>query len=416
MSEPNMKTDFWKLRSSEALYILSSRVFVAVITLHLLGDDSIWLSSAFLFTYFMSKSLAGILLSHRLEAFPKKLVLMILSGLFILIVLTSIISVPLLGFSCKLVLPIAAAIGFVDSFYVSVVNAFIPSVVEKKDIDDAFRKTFLMQASVDLFGITLGMTGYTLLGVIPIFWIALAGTCIVLVIQKRINHNGDTSGISSPHSKSSIMKSLSLFIHYRFEPWWALSSLIINLFLVPFSSFIIPYVIVKVSAESPIFIGLIEGCAASGAIASSFYIQKKAEQSIGKSGAVIASFFTLSLAFLVLSLSTNILVWSVFTFLMGMAIVMNNVSVEASRSVAIPEEHRVKIQTIHNCIIGMGNPFGLLIVPYVVSKYSYSTALLFSCISVFLVAVFVRFIPLFNVLLANDGDVSNLYKHTYGDQ
>lgn len=416
MSVLYMKTDFWKLRSSEALYILSSRVFVAVMTLHLLSDDSIWLSSAFLFTYFMTKSLAGILLSHRLEAFPKKHLLMILTGFFIFIVLASGLSAPSLGFSSQLVLPVAAGIGFVDSFYASVVNAFIPDVVEKKELDDAFRKTFLMQASVDLFGIALGMTGYTLLGLTTILWIILAGACIVLIIQKRIIHKGHASVIISSDSKSSIVKSLSLFLHYRFEPWWALSSLIINLFLVPFSSFVIPYVIVKVSSESPMFIGMIEGCAASGAIASSFYIQKKAEQSIGKSGVVIVSFFILSLAFLMLSLSTNVLVWSVLAFLMGMAIVMNNVSVEASRSVAIPEEHRVKIQTIHNCIIGLGNPFGLLIVPYIVSKYSYSTALLLSCVSVFLVAVFVKFIPQFNVLLANDSDVSNLYKHTYGDQ
>lgn len=416
MSVLYMKTDFWKLRSSEAIYILSSRVFVAVMTLYLLSEDSIWRSSAFLFTYFMTRSLAGILLSHRLEAFPKKRLLMILTGFFIFVVLASILSASALGFSSKLVFPVAAGIGFVDSFYASVVNAFIPDVVEKEHIDDAFRKTFLMQASIDLFGIALGMTGYTLLGLTTIFWIILAGACIALVIQKIIIHEGRASVVNSSDSKTSIVKSLSLFFHYRFEPWWALSSLIINLFLVPFSSFMIPYVIVKVSAQSPMFIGLIEGCAASGAIASSFYIQKKAEQFIGKSGVVILSFFTLSLAFLVLSLSLNVLVWSTLAFLMGMAIVMNNVSVEACRSVAIPAEHRVKIQTIHNCIIGLGNPFGMLIVPYVVSKYSYSTALLFSCLSVFVVAVFVRFIPLFNVLLANDSDVSNLYKHTYGDQ
>ncbi|MDC9582538.1 MFS transporter, partial [Xenorhabdus sp. PR6a] len=165
-----------------------------------------------------------------------------------------------------------------------------------------------------------------------------------------------------------------------------------------------------------IFIGLIEGCAALGAITSSLYIQQKAEHFIGKSKVVIVSFFTLSFSFLMLSLSVNVWAWSVLVFFMGVVIVMNNVSVEASRSIAIPEEHRVKIQTIHNCIIGLGNPFGLLVIPYIVSKYSYSTALIFSCISVFLVAVFVKFIPMFDVLLDNDRDVSNLYKHTYGDK
>lgn len=411
-----MKTDFWKLRSSEALYILSSRIIVAAMTLHLLNSYSIWLSSAFLFTYFITKSLAGILLSHRLEAFPKKHLLMILTVFFIFIVLASIFCAPLLETSSKIVLPVAAGIGFVDSFYASVVNAFIPEVVEKKDIDDAFRKTFLMQAYVDLFGIALGMTGYTLLGLKTILEIILAGAFIVLMIQNIIIHKGNASIIIPSNSKNSIVNSLSLFFHYRFEPWWALSSLIINLFLVPFSSFMIPYVIVKISAGSPIFIGLIEGCAAAGAITSSFWVQKKAEQAIGKSRVVILSFFILSLAFLMLSLSTNILAWSLLAFMMGMAIVMNNVSVEASRSVAIPEENRVKIQTIHNCIIGIGNPFGQLIVPYVVSKYTYSTALLVSCISIFIVAVFVRFIPHFNVLLDNDSDVSNLYKYTYGDK
>lgn len=273
----------------------------------------------------------------------------------------------------------------------------------------------MLQAFVDLFGIALGMTGYSLFGMMAIFQGILAAACSVLVIQKLITHHGYYSGSSSPHSKSSIIKSLSVFFHYRFEPWWALSSLIINFFLVPFSSFMIPYVIVKISAENPIFIGVIEGCAASGAMASSLYIQKQFDQSIGKAGTVIVSFFTLSLAFLMLSLSTDIISWAVLAFLMGAAIVMNNVSVEERRSLAIPEKHRVKIQTIHNCIISLGTPAGLLIVPYIVSKQGYSTALVFSCVSILIVAVFVRFIPLFNALLANNSNVSDLYQQTYGD-
>lgn len=132
----------------------------------------------------------------------------------------------------------------------------------------------MIQAFIDLFGIALGMTGYSLFGMMAIFQGILATACIVLVIQKLITHHGYYSVSSSSHSKSSIIKSLSVFFHYRFEPWWALSSLIINFFLVPFSSFMIPYVIVKISSENPIFIGVIEGCAASGAMASSFYIQK----------------------------------------------------------------------------------------------------------------------------------------------
>ena len=410
-----MKSDFWKLRSSEALYTLSSRVFVAVITLHLLNDGNLWLSPAFLFTYAIIKSLAGIFVGHRLEAFPKKYSLMILTSLFILIVLTSMICASSQGFSGPLVLPVAAGLGFVDSFYTSIVNAFIPSIVEKKDVGDAFRKTFMLQAFVDLFGIALGMTGYSLFGMMAIFQGILATACSVLVIQKLITHHGYYSGSSSPHSKSSIIKSLSVFFHYRFEPWWALSSLIINFFLVPFSSYMIPYVIVKISAEHPIFIGVIEGCAASGAMASSLYIQKQFDQFIGKARTVIVSFFTLSLAFLMLSLSTDIISWAVLAFLMGAAIVMNNVSVEERRSLAIPEKHRVKIQTIHNCIISLGTPAGLLIVPYIVSKQGYSTALIFSCVSILIVAVFVRFIPLFNALLANNSNVSDLYQQTYGD-
>ncbi|MDC9583332.1 hypothetical protein PSI15_17650, partial [Xenorhabdus sp. PR6a] len=176
---------------------------------------------------------------------------MMLTSFFIFIVLLSTISIPSLGFSSKIILPVAAGIGFIDSFYASVVNAFIPDVVEKNDIDDAFRKTFLMQASVDLFGTALGMTGYTLLRLTSIFWIILVGACIALLIQKFIFHKGYGQVIFSKNKKSNIVNSLSIFFHYRFEPWWALLSLIINFFLVPFSSFVIPYVIIKISTESP---------------------------------------------------------------------------------------------------------------------------------------------------------------------
>lgn len=410
-----MQNDFWKLRSSEALYLLSSRIFVAVMTIHLLSNDFIWLSSGFLFSCFMARSLSGIILSHRMEKLPKKALLMSLSVLFSGIVFATILNEKYFSFNLISLSFIALSLGFVDSFYSAVVNAFIPKVVEKTCINDAFRKTFLIQSSVDLFGIALGMTGYSILGITKIFWLILVCSGTVLVIQGSLINKGFFTISSTTYSADSIIKTLSLFFHYRFEPWWALSSMIINFFLVSFSVFMIPYVIVHISSGSPLMVGLIEGCAAIGAILSSVLVQEKIELLIGKAGTVILSFFSIGIVFLILSFTSNIIIWSILAFIMGLAIVMNNVSVEANRSIAIPEENRVKIQTVHNCIIRLGNPFGLIIIPYIVTNYSSSMALLISCIIILFVAVTIRFIPLFYELLDSDGDITDLYKRKYGD-
>lgn len=235
----------------------------------------------------------------------------------------------------------------------------------------------------------------------------------VIVVQYRIINKGLVTNLRLQVANQSIVKTLALFCHYRFKPWWALSSTMINFFLVSFSSFIIPYVMVQVFLVNPIMIGLIEGCAAAGALVASFKVQRIVESLIGKTGIVVLSFVVVGSEFILFSLTDNIISWSLLTFILGMAVVLNNVSVEACRSIAIPEEHRVKIQSIHNGVIGLGNPFGLLLIPYIITHYSYSMALILSGLMVLIIFVYIRFIPLFYDLLGSDA--TDLYKRKYGD-
>ncbi|OTA21031.1 MFS transporter [Xenorhabdus beddingii] len=410
-----MTSDFWKVRYAESLYILSSRIFIAIVTLYLLRSDSIWLSSYFLFFYFMSKSLFGIFFAHKFEKSEKKRFLIQLIFLFIGISLATIMFNSM-KISSLIFMFIVIGIGFVEAFFVPVVNAFIPAIVENNAIVEVFRKTFLIQSVNNLFGIAIGMVGYQSIGFENMIWSIVMLSLISLIILISLDCKGAPFFSEQSFPNNSLKDSIAIFMNYRFEPWWAFCSMIINMFLVSFSSLIIPYFIVKIAEGKPISMGLIEGCAAGGAIFSSCYFQKKVESIIGKAQCVIFSFFMIGFCFFLLSFTHEIFIWSLLAFVMGMAIVMNNVSVESSRSIAIPEKNRVKIQTIHNALIGIGNPLGLLFIPFIMTNYGYIFTLIISSSIVIVVAIFVRFIPLFYELLTStQDDIANLYEKKYGD-
>ncbi|WP_323866126.1 MFS transporter [Xenorhabdus cabanillasii] len=408
-------SDFLKVRYSESIYILSSRILISIVTLYFLNNNSVWLSSYFLFSYFMSRSAFGIFLAHALEKKEKKKTLIVLMLLFISMSLFAIVinSIDINNFSFIL---IAMGVGFIDSFFISIVNAFIPSIVDNKMIEMSFRQTFLIQASNNLFGIALGMAGYESMGITNMMWGITGASFIVILILSSLKNKGKHTYSGKADTHNNINKTIKVFIGYRFEPYWALASLLINMSLAPFSSLIIPYFVVKVAGDKPIMIGVIEGCAAAGAIFSSYYFQKKAELLIGKARSVILSFGILGLCFLLLSVVCHIFIWCFLAFLMGMVIIINNVCIESSRAIAIPEKNRVKVQVMHNACIVIGNPLGLLITPFLITNYGYTAALMVYALIVILVAIFIRFIPLFNELLSkNQEDIINLYEIKYGD-
>lgn len=117
-------------------------------TLHLLGNASLWLSSGFLFSYYMARSLGGLTLAHRLEPLAKKFLLISLSGLFAVVLVITVVYTINYQFTIFSATLLALILGCIDSVYTAVVNAFIPKLVTKQSIDDAFRKTFLLQASI----------------------------------------------------------------------------------------------------------------------------------------------------------------------------------------------------------------------------------------------------------------------------
>ncbi|WP_319924916.1 hypothetical protein [Xenorhabdus littoralis] len=363
----------------------------------------------------MSRSVFGIFFAHSFEKREKKKTLMTLILLFISILLFAIAigSININGFFFII---IAMGIGFIDSLFISIVNAFIPSIVDNKMIEKSFRQTFLIQASNNLFGIALGMAGYESIGITNMLWSITGASFIVILILSSLKNKGRYTYSGKSDTHGNVNKTIKVFIGYRFEPYWALASLLINMSLAPFSSLVIPYFVVKVAGDKPIMIGVIEGCAAAGAIFSSYYFQKKAELLIGKVRSVIISFGVLGLCFLLLSIVCHVFIWCLLAFLMGMVIIINNVCIESSRAIAIPEKNRVKVQVMHNACIVIGNPLGLLITPFLITNYGYTAALMAYSLIVILVAIFIRFIPLFNELLSkNQEDIINLYEKKYGD-
>ncbi|WP_036771597.1 MFS transporter [Photorhabdus australis] len=410
-----LNDDFWKIRSSEALYILSSRIIVALVTLSLIKNNQIILSSYFLFFYFFSRTISGLALSHLFDRLDKKKILVVLNIIFLSLTLYYLYNI-IHGGTIYFFFVISIILGLIDALYSPVVNAYIPFIVSKHELDEAYRQTFLLQASLNVFGIGLGMAGYEVIGIINMIW-ALCGLIVLSVcILYGINNPGAGVLQKQEDNPSSALNSLRLFFRYRFEPYWALSSLLVNMILVPFSSLVIPYFVESVKHSSAIMIGIIEASAAVGAICASVFFQSYFEKIYGKARTVICSFFMIGLCLISLSLFISYIIWCLLAFLIGVSIVMNNVSIESSRSIAIPERHRVKIQTIHTAVIGLGNPFGFILFSMIIEKWNYSVLLIIGGSLVCIIALLLKYIPMFDDLLSKDKEeIDSIYDKNYGD-
>ncbi|WP_387492584.1 MFS transporter [Photorhabdus sp. RM96S] len=410
-----LNDDFWKIRSSEALYILSSRIIVALVTLSLIKSNQLILSSYFLFVYFLSRTISGLALSHLFDQLDKKKILVVLNLIFIFLTIYYLYNISY-GGEIYFFFIISIILGLIDALYSPVVNAYIPFIVSKHELDEAYRKTFLLQASLNVFGIGLGMAGYEVIGIINMTWTLCGLIFLSVCILYGVKNRGTGILQKKEDNPSSALNSMRLFFRYRFEPYWALSSLLVNMILVPFSSLVIPYFVESVKHSSAIVIGIIEASAAIGAICSSVFFQSYFEKIYGKARTVICSFFMIGLCLVGLSLFISHIIWCLLAFLIGVSVVLNNVSIESSRSIAIPERHRVKIQTVHTAFIGLGNPFGFILFSMIIEKWNYSVVLLIGGFLICVVSLLLKYIPMFDDLLSKDKEeIDSIYDKNYGD-
>lgn len=405
--------EFWKLRIAEGLYLVNSRVMVSILVLMLISGTQYYTSSTFLFCFFLTRSLCGIFIGNRFEHHKKKTVLLALSSLFCLLAMAlgvlysyqqlTILTLPL----------IAIILAFIDSIFSSVVDAYIPLVVQKTELENAYRKTFIMQAFIDLFGLALGMTGIALIGYENVMMIIIASAALSVFMLGLLNNIDDIDDVKS-YQRFDVVRSLKLFFHYKFEPRWALLSLSCNMILLPFSMMVIPYFVSHVVQKSPIYIGVIEACASLGVLLASLYLHKKVSRILGNTNTISLAFVLIGLPLVVLAYQPSIAIWLLCAFVIGASIVLNNVTMESKRASIIPKEHRVKIQTMHNAFINLANPIGFLITGLFLAKADYFYFLLIGGLLITSLSVVVRLIPKFKII-AENADENLSYKDIYGE-
>ncbi|EKF9936218.1 MFS transporter [Vibrio cholerae] len=407
-------SDFWKLRLAEALYLISSRVVISVVVLMLILTEEYYISSLFLFLFFLFKSLSGIFLAGKLDKYSKKKSLIAFSSMFLIcsILLSLLFGYDLLNiFTLSL---ISLLLALVDSSYSSITDAYIPLVVKKEKLEEAYRKTSMIQSFIDLFGITIGMVGVELIGfqnVLLVVVVVSFLTITVLVGLTNIDHMDNVDQYES----FSIRESFRLFFHYKFEPRWALLSLLINMILLPFSMMIIPYYVSNILNESPIYIGIIEASASFGVLIASLYLHRVITSVLGNSRTISLAFALIGISLIAMAYTISIYYWILLAFSIGAAIVLNNVTIESKRAAFIPQEHRVKIQTIHSSFINLANPIGFLIMGNVLSNQNYNLFLLVGGALIFIQSFIVYTLPNFKEI-AEGTSTKSSYKDIYGEQ
>lgn len=405
--------EFWKLRASEALYLVSSRVTISVIVLLLITRDQFYTTSIFLFFFFLFRSLSGMLLAGKVETFQKRSSLLVLSLVFSFssFLLHYLNSQNLINIYTLSVIALVLAV--IDSLYSSIIDSYIPLVVEKEQLDDAYRNTSMIQSFIDLFGITLGMIGVELIGIQNVLLTVIALSIVTTLIIWCLKNLKFVDNVKS-YELFSVKKSILLFFHYKFEPRWALLSLVTNMVLLPFSMMVIPYYVSSILNESPVYIGIIEASASVGVLLGSIYVHKRVTLLIGNSKTVSVAFAMIGISLILMALLSSIMYWVILASSIGVALVLSNVTIESKRAELIPQEHRVKIQTIHNSFINLANPIGFLIIGTALTNYSYSLFMVIGGVVIFTQAFIVFTIPNFKYIIeGKKGTIS--YIDLYGE-
>ena len=358
MSAVHHSSIFWLLRVGEAVYLLCSRVTLAVVTWLFLQHHMAPLASSALAVFFAARLLAGGLLSWVTDAVSRRTLLRGLGGV-------AAFSIGILVWADPVTALLPAflslsLLGAVDSLFTPVVNACIPEVVHPDALESAYRYAFFLQALVNTAGMAIGLAGFQLFHQQWIFLTALVLLAVVTITLGGLPKLAPApTGMKSSVSIRGLLRPFRTFLGFRLEVVWALISLLTNVFTVTLSSLVIPYHIGRHLHKPPLYVGLIEASAALGAIVAALWLQKRLSKHLARPALVTGSFLVLSGCFLFYALFPAFIAWLLISFVVGLAIVTNNTTVEAARSIAIPKGIRGQIQTLHYLLIQAGVPVGL---------------------------------------------------------
>ena len=362
---------FIKIKVAETYYLTLTRILLAVGVWFSLKTDGL---SPILFSvvFFSSRVTFGGLFPRLPDAVKKETLLLLCQFLGLTSLILFYLFKDIEAYSL-IVIPFIL-LGFIDAYYAPTVNALIPDLVAKDKIPRAYRISFFMGSLANTVGLALGFLGYEYFNNMEMLAIyLLLGTIFTIVSIRNSSHSFD---VNYPVLLSNPIKSFAAFSRIRFEVEWSIGSLIINLVVVAFSAYLIPVAVESIFKESPVFIGFMEGCISIGVILGALFFHSFLSVRINDRILVLGSLALISVCFFTYAFALDMYAWLIISVIVGVAIVLNNTTIESKRSVAIVKEHRGMFQTIHSLIIQAGIPFGLLISYFASLAFDVKTTLI----------------------------------------
>ncbi|MGC9458703.1 MFS transporter [Vibrio genomosp. F10] len=411
-----MPRNFFFVRIGELFTSLSTRMIVGGLSWYCISVLSNAAMASMLYGgFYLFKLIFGVLLSPLGDSFNKKNLLIISSA-----TLLGSSLLMLLGFYADIAV-VSIVIGiliisFGDSYLSGIVNAIIPEIIPKHLVERAYQNTFILQSVANIIGIAMGVTVIETFGISFILGFSLVLSGISIVLFSLINYKADViTNIKFTTHSQDIIEGVKLSYKYKTEFYWNLISSLSNLAVVPLVGILVPYYVSMVVEKQAIYVATLELSLTIGVFLAATYVQPILSKRYSKISLVQSAFVGISISMALLAFSNSLLAWHIGLLTLGVSIVVNNISIESVRAVAIPQEFRARLQVVHQLFIQSSIPFGFYIFSFKESQDNL-VMILYSFSVMFLIFSFlIPMIPQMKILLSKssetlDGAYADLFE------
>lgn len=351
---------FWQLRLAEILFLTLSRTLLSIVIFIHLQHELFTQLAISIATYYLTKILAGLLLSGLDKHFERECCLISLS--VVMIAAIGCFASYMYGYSYSWLILCLILTVLVDTLFTPLVLAIIPELIPHGNLSLVFRKFLILESFFAVTGICLGLYGIDSLQPQTIILALTVSTLSVLLLclfLPQLGKNMSTASQNIITINSQVYKS---FFQYKFEYYWALIAALLNMIVAPIALFLMPYFVVNVNLLSPVYIGLVEGFGLLGVITASFLPLANQQKRVK---ILWFSTILMTATTLYLFINQSLYSWFIAAFLTAYAICNINVTINPVRALAIPITIRSELHAIHNLIQNIGVTVGIVLAVFI---------------------------------------------------
>ena len=311
----------------------------------------------------------------------------------------------------------------VTSLFDMSASSVIPNLVDKNSITKAQSVKTSVSTFFSLSGAMLGaiaVRSYDISGAIVIAMVLLSLTCL-LIFTIKINHVPKKKPSNNNKNIINFLKNwypqfkLGIKVVYvtRCERISSLSILISNAALYSFFFVVLPIWVTKDLHSDPTIMAIIEMNFGIGILLCSLFI-KYINNRMGKYLSVIFGIVFMGLGFILSSLTSSILIISIFMVFSGIGFSMFNINLSSLRAAATPDEYRTRMIAGVAFVSSALNPLSTQLFGYYIELSSANNAVMV----IGYLIVFSSIVMLFNrdlklLLLKNSSDIFDAYRNIY---